>query len=388
MPDAPRSKTAQPAPAALKTPPAGKRSIRTGLVGYGFAGKTFHAPLIDAVPRLELAAVSSRNAEKVHADFPEVTVFPTPEALFADPSLDLVVIATPNDTHAPLARAALRAGKNVVVDKPFTLDLDEGRALIREAEEAGRLLSVFHNRRWDSDYLSVKHAIESGLVGEVAEVESRIDRFRPHVRDRWRERAVPGGGIWFDLGPHLIDQALQLFGLPDRVLGSLATQRPGAQVDDWAQIILAYGEKRVLLHASMLVAGGSARFTVHGTKGSLVKRRADQQEAQLLAGVRPGAPGWGQDSDPLVFYDGETERVIPTEAGDQRKFYEGVAAALGAEHAPALGQATLGQPALVRPLEALAVMAVLQAGTDSAREGRALPLPLTEKERAAWSTTV
>lgn len=353
--------------------PTPSRPLRVGLLGYGFAGKTFHAPLVSAVEGLSLHAVASRDAGKVHADFPGVRVHAKPEALIADDAIDLVVVATPNDTHAPLAHAALAAGRHVVVDKPFALDLAEARGLIVAAERAGRQLQVFHNRRWDSDYLTVRAAIESGALGRVTHFETKIDRFRPQVRDRWREQAVPGAGIWFDLGPHLIDQALQLFGLPDSVFASLALQRDGALTDDWAHAVLAYGGRRVLVHAGMLVAGGSARFVVHGTAGSAVKRAADGQEAQLLAGMRPGAPGWGEDGDALLLYGEGGERQVPATPGDQRGFYAAVAAALRGESAPP-----------VRPVEALAVMAVLEAGAASAREGRAMPVPLTATERAAW----
>ena len=354
--------------------PLDGRPVNVGLLGYGFAGKTIHAPLIAACKGLRIHAVASRDAGKVHADFPGVTVHPTPAALIADDAIDLVVIATPNDTHAPLAQAALEAGRHVVIDKPFALDLREARDLVALAEGRGRHLQVFHNRRWDSDFLTVRRAIESGQIGRVTHFESRIDRFRPHVRDRWREQAVPGAGIWFDLGPHMVDQALALFGLPDSVAASLALQRDGAQVDDWAHAILAYGQRRIIIHAGMLVAGGSARFTVHGTGGSAIKSRADGQEAQLLAGMRPGAPGWGADADDLILHDGSGEpRAIPATPGDQRGFYEAVAAALAGKAPPP-----------VRPIEALAVMAVLEAGAASAREGRAMPLPLTPEERARW----
>lgn len=347
--------------------------IRVGLIGYGFAGKTFHAPLAGAIDGLALVAVASSDAKKVHADLPDVRVYPRPDALIADESIDLVIIATPNDTHAPLSRAALEAGKHVVVDKPFALDLAEARGLIETAERVGRHLWVFHNRRWDSDFLTVKAAIEVGTVGRVADFESRIDRFRPAVRDRWREHAVPGAGIWYDLGPHMIDQVLLLFGLPDTVTASIAKQRESARTDDWAHVILGYGERRVIIQAAMLVAGGSARFTVHGTGGSIVKQRADQQEPQLLAGMRPGAPGWGEDEDALLRYDEVGETSIPATPGDQRQFYRLVADALrGRGRGP------------VRPIEALAVMAVIEAGVISARDGVAMPLPLTAEERAAW----
>ncbi|CAN5363408.1 oxidoreductase [soil metagenome] len=350
------------------------RPIGVGVIGYGFVGKTFHAPLIGAVEGLDLRAVVSGDAAKVHADMPGVTVYPTPEGLLRDAAIDLVVVATPNETHAPLALAALSAGKHVVLDKPFALDLAEARAVTQAAVHADRILCVFHNRRWDSDYLSVRAAIEEGAIGEVVHFESHIDRFRPDVRDRWRERAGPGAGVWFDLGPHLIDQALQLFGLPDRVLASLAVQRLGAQVDDWAHVILFYGERRVILHAGMLVAGGAHRFVVHGTRGSLVKHAADRQEPQLIAGMTPGAHGWGDDPDPLVIHigvDAACER--PALRGDQRQFYVGMAAALAGTSPPP-----------VSPLEALAVMAVLEAAERSTGEESAVGLPLTDEERRQW----
>jgi len=343
--------------------------IRVGLIGYGYAGKTFHAPLIAATPGLEFACVASSDVAKVHADWPQVEVTADAQALVARNDIDLVVIASPNDTHAPLARAALRAGKHVVVDKPFALDLDEAQAVIAAAHENDHLLSVFHNRRWDSDFLGVKQAIADGLLGRVTHFESHIDRFRPEVRERWREGAAPGAGLWFDLGPHLIDQALQLFGLPERVQANFARQRTGALSDDWAHVVLDYaGGLRVILHASMLVAGGSPRFIVHGERGSLIKRDADQQEAQLKAGVVPGADAWGIDSDAFVFHDGgAAPRSIPAPRGDQRQYYVAIERALRG----------LG-PNPVTPDEALFVMNILETAQRSAREGRSLPLaPLT-----------
>lgn len=238
--------------------------------------------------------------------------------------VDLVVVATPNDTHAPLAAAAIAAGKHVVIEKPFALDLAEARGLVALAAKRNVLLSVFHNRRWDSNFLTIRDAIRYGLVGTVSHFESHFDRFRPAVRDRWQERAGAGNGVWFDFGPHLVDQAVQLFGHPDCVLASLAAQRDGAQTDDWAHVILFYGERRVLLHAGMLVAGGTARFVVDGDKGSLIKHAADPQERQLLAGMRPGNFGWGEDSDRLRVIDaaGE-EQAIPAHPGDQRRIMPG-----------------------------------------------------------------
>ncbi|HEY0661963.1 MAG TPA: oxidoreductase [Lysobacter sp.] len=334
--------------------------IRVSLIGYGFAGRTFHAPLIQAVPGLSLDFVASRDADKVHADLPDVEVIDDPVRAATDPRADLVVIASPNDSHAALARAALSAGRNVVVDKPFTLSLAEARELGALAQERGRLLSVFQNRRWDTDYLAIRQAIDDGLVGDVVHLESRIDRFRPQPRQRWREQAGPGSGILWDLGPHLVDQALQLLGLPDTVQASVAAQREGAQADDWAHVVLGFGQRRALLHAGMLAAGGSPRFLVHGTRGSVVKRLPDPQEVQLIAGLRPGDAQWGVDDDELFVYDGSgSARRTAVPRGDQSHYYAAIRDALRGRG---------GNP--VPPAQAIAVMAVLEAAMVSAREGR------------------
>lgn len=349
------------------------RPIRVGLIGYGFSGKTFHAPLIGAIPGLSLVAVCSRDPVKVLADLPQVEVVADAEALTRSGNIDLVVIAAPNASHVSLARLALGAHKHVVVDKPFTLTLADARELAALADRQQRVLSVFHNRRWDSDFLSVRQAIADGVIGSVAHFESHVDRFRPEVRARWREGAGPGSGVWFDLGPHLVDQAIQLFGVPDRVLASLARQRAGALSDDWAHVVLEYSGRRVILHAGMLAAGGVPRFLVHGTHGSLVKRKPDPQEAQLLAGVKPHHQGWGVDPDPMIFYDGSGgERQIPSLTGDQSKFYAGIEAALRA-----------AAPHPVSPLQAIAVVAVIEAAILAARSGQATVPQLTDEERVA-----
>ena len=348
------------------------KTIKIALIGYGFVGKTFHAPLIQSIEGLTLAVVSSRDEEKVKRDLPNILVVATPEEAIQHPDVDLVVIASPNATHAPLAALALNAGKHVVVDKPFTLDMQEARELIALADEKQRLLSVFHNRRWDSDFLGIKQAIEEGRLGKVKLFESHIDRFRPEVRVRWREQNVPGSGLWFDLGPHLIDQTLQLFGLPQSVQGNIATLRDGAEINDWAHVVLNYPEHKVILHASMLVAGGTSRFTVHGDKASVVKARIDQQEAQLLAGVIPGSESWGEDSDDMVLFDaaGDATR-LKTPKGDQRQYYMSVRDALTGK---------IENP--VHPVEALAVMAVLEAAVKSSETGTTQTLELTAEERS------
>lgn len=353
--------------------------IRVGLIGYGYAGRTFHAPLIGAVHGLELTAVASSDAAKVHADWPDVRVLADVHALIEADDIDLVVIAAPNHLHAPLARAALRAGKHVVVDKPFTLDLAQARDLVAQAADSRGLLSVFQNRRWDSGFLAVRRAIESGRLGRVTHFESHLDRFRPDVRDRWRESDGPGAGLWYDLGPHLIDQALVLFGLPESVQVTLGKQRPGALSDDWVHAVLDYGDAlKVILHASVLVASGSPQMVVHGERGSLIKRGADIQESQLKAGMLPEDAGWGVDPDPLLFFSGEGEpEELPAPAGCQQRYYEQVWDAI-------LG--TTANP--VPPAQALAVMAVLEAGFSSHRERRAVALPLSDSERATYQASM
>lgn len=255
--------------------------LRVALVGYGFVGKVFHAPLIQATPGLVLHTVVSRDAGKVHADWPDVQVVGDPDAAFADPAVDVVVIASPNDSHAPLAMAALAQGKHVVVDKPFTVTLTEARDVVDAARRAGRLVSVFQNRRWDGDFLTVQRLVGDGTLGRVAEFHSHFDRFRPVVQDRWREHDAPGGGLWYDLGPHLIDQAVQLFGLPEAISVDIARLRDGAQAPDYVHATLRYPTHRAHLHAGTLVAGNGLRFAVHGTRGSYLKHGLDVQEDRL-----------------------------------------------------------------------------------------------------------
>jgi predicted dehydrogenase len=348
--------------------------IRTAIIGYGYVGRTFHAALIRAIPGFALTVIGSRRPEAaVRETAPEARVVSDPFAAATDPDVDLVVIASPNDSHAALAEAALGAGKHVVVDKPFTVTLAEARQVAEAAERAGRLLSVFKNRRWDSDFLTVQAALASGRLGRLVQYESRIDRYRPEVQDRWRERPIPGSGLWFDLGSHLVDQALLLFGLPQSVTLHTASQRRAGTSPDWFLAVLAYPHLHVVLSAGVLVSGGSARFTLHGTTASLVKKGVDVQEAQLREGVAPGDLDWGIDLDAATLFDGATGEVelLSAADGDYRRYYEGVRDAI-------LGVA----PNPVPPAQAIAVMAVIAAGEESAAFGRSMPLPLTEAEAA------
>lgn len=349
--------------------------IRIGLIGYGYAGKTFHAPLLRAVDGFALTVIGSSRPERVQADFPQVKVL-SPMETATHPDLDLIVIATPNDSHFPLAAAAIKAGKHVVVDKPFTLNLAEARELVALARRHNRLLSVFQNRRWDSDILAAKSIIESGTLGQITHFEAHMDRFRPLVRQRWREDPGVGAGLWFDLGPHLIDLTLHLFGLPDAVLASLASLRPGGKTDDWAHVQLMYPHMRVILNATLLSSGGIPRTLLHGTRASWAKYGIDQQEKQLVEGViLPGTKGFGDDPDPGILFDGATGQrtEIPVPPADQIGYYNGVRDAIRGE-----------APLPVSPESAIAVMAVLETTFASNEQGRVLPLPLTNDERGAY----
>lgn len=348
--------------------------IRTGLIGYGYAGKTFHAPLIRAVPGLDLTVVGSTRPERVLADIPDVAIR-TPMETATDPDLDLIVIASPNDSHCPLAVAALESGKHVVVDKPFTLDLAEARKLVQLARQKDRRLSVFQNRRWESDILAAKSILASGELGKVVHFEAHMDRYRPLVRQRWREDPGPGAGLWFDLGPHLIDLTLHLFGLPEAVLASIGILRPGGKTDDWAHVQLIYPEMRVILNATLLSSGGIPRTFLHGTRATWVKYGADLQEKQLVEGVIPGTKGFGDDPDPGILIDGASGQrtEIPVPPSDQIGYYIGVRDAI-------LGLA----PLPVSPESAIAVMATLETTFASASQGKLLPLPLTPEEREAY----
>jgi len=347
--------------------------IGVALIGYGYAGRTFHAPLIGAVAGLELLLVASSRADQIRAELPGVAVAASAEEACVSPSVDLVVVATPNDSHVRLASMALEAGKHVVLEKPFAPTLRGARDLASLASRTGRILAAFQNRRWDGDFSAVVDLLRRGALGELLHFESHFDRYRPVVRDRWRERAGVGAGLWYDLGPHLVDQTLQLFGLPDRVTASLAAQRAGAQSDDWAHVVLEYRRMRAILHTSVLVPGTTTRFILHGTTASWIKRGLDRQERELIAALPPGNAA-ADAEEHAVSIDGAsgTETPTPIPRGDYRRFYS------------QLRDAILGSgPNPVPPAQAVAVTAVVETAIQSSAERRSLTVPLTDEEIAS-----
>lgn len=341
--------------------------LRVALIGYGLAGKVFHAPLIAHTPGFELRRVVSSDAGKVHADFPNLRVDAAPEAAFAAADIDLVVIATPNATHAPLAQAALASGKHVVVDKPFAVSPDEAERVIDAARAANRVACAFHNRRWDADFLSLRALLDAGELGEIRELHSHFDRFRPVVPDRWRDRPGAGAGLWFDLGSHLVDQTLQLLGMPVSVQADITAQREGASTDDWFHVVLRYPRARAVLHAGSFVGDASLRFAVHGTRGSFVKHGLDPQEQALRDGRMPVGRDWGRDAAPgrvTTMRDGVAAmREVTGLAGDYRQFYVRLSDAIRGNGAPPVASD-----------EVVGALRVIEAAVQSSKRGTRVDL--------------
>lgn len=337
--------------------------IQVGLLGFGLAGSVFHAPLIRACEGLQLAAIGSRSFEGKRV--PEGVRCANVDAVMGDPDIELVVVATPNDSHAALARQALAAGKHVVIDKPFVLRAADAEALIALARTQNRCLSVFHNRRWDADFLTAQQVIADGNLGAISYAEFHFDRHRPQLKPRWREQPGEGAGVLYDLGPHLIDQACCLFGLPRAVTADVLAQRPGAQVDDYFHLLLDYGSARVVLHASSLMPAHGPRIALYGEAASFRHFGLDSQEDDLKAGLRPGMEAWGQMRDAraeLLGHDGEVT-VIDTLRGRYQEYYAGIVRAL-----------RKGAEPPVTAEEALGVSRVLDAAIRSAAERRTVDL--------------
>lgn len=339
--------------------------MKVGLIGFGMAGQVFHAPMITAAG-MQLAKVQTNdkgNRDYALHTYPGVEVVENSASILQDETIELVVIATPNEYHAPLAKEALLAGKNVVVDKPFTVTTSEADALIALAQSKQLLLSVFQNRRFDSDFLTVSKLLKNNTLGDIVEFESHYDRFRGQRKvGAWREEAVPGSGILYDLGAHLIDQALVLFGMPESLFADVRKQREGAGVDDYFCLKLYYPNRLIVtLGAGMLVAQPKPRFIVNGTGGSFVKYGLDVQEELLKKGIFPSADmDWGLEPKErwgtLVSYGSDEKAIekVRSEPGDYRVFYQNIAAALK-------GDATL----LVQPEQSRAVIRLIELAIQS-----------------------
>jgi predicted dehydrogenase len=345
--------------------------IEVGLIGFGLAGRAFHAPVIRAVPGLHLAAILQRSGHEAAEIYPDVRIVRSLDDLLAMKEIRLIVIATPNETHYPLARQCLEADRDVVVDKPFTTTLEEAISLVRIAKNAGRLLTVYQNRRYDGDFQAIRKLVEERALGRIVSFETNYDRFRPQLKPgAWREAQRPGSGILFDIAPHLIDHTLVLFGLPEAVSADVRTERENAVVDDAFDIKLHYrgSSMRAVLRSSILAATPRPRFVLLGTQGSFVKQSFDPQETNLRQGRIPAHTAWGAEPEEnwgvLTLATGETfeSRGIPSVSSDYRDYYANVRDAI-------LGRAKLA----VTPAWSLDIMRLLELARASSRKRCTIP---------------
>jgi predicted dehydrogenase len=305
--------------------------IDVGLVGFGLAGRVFHAPIISAVPGLRLRAILERSTNEAAALYPDARIVKSMDELLAMDEIRLVVIATPNPSHYPLARQSLLAGRDVVVDKPFTTTYAEAAGLIDLATKRGRLLTVYQNLRCNGDFRTMRELLQSERLGRIVLYEAHFDRYRLQPRaGAWRERPEPGSGVFFDLGVHLIDQAFVFFGLPEAIAADIRIERDGAFVDDSFDVVLHYPRMRAMLRASMIALAPDVRYVIRGENAAFVKRGTDPQEQALKRGEVPKNEDWGREPVDKwgALYtpdeDGVSAETIPTIPGDYRLFYANV----------------------------------------------------------------
>lgn len=344
--------------------------IEVGLIGFGLAGGAFHAPVICAVPGLRLAAILQRKGDEAAKRYPGVRIARNMDEFLSIREIRLVVIATPNDTHYDLARHCLMAGRDVVVDKPFAATHEEAKVLVQFANDRGRLLTVYQNRRYDGDFQAIRKLVEEGTLGRIVRFETAYDRYRPQLKaGAWRETSRAGSGILFDIAPHLIDHALVLFGLPEAVTADVRIERENAVADDAFDIMFHYPRgMRAVLRSSILAAAPRPRFVLHGTQGSFVKQNFDPQENNLRYGNIPASGPWGAEPEEnwgvltVPRGDAFAQRRVPSANCDFRDYYANVRDAL-------LGKASLA----VTPEWALNVMRLLEMARESSEQQRTIP---------------
>lgn len=336
-------------------------SIRTALVGYGSVAEKMHAPLIEACPALDFVAVVERNGTRCQSKFPKVSTFKSLDELLSSDAADLICITTPNEFHFPMAKQCLEAGKHVVVDKPVTVHSCQAEELEKLAQEKGLVCSVFHNRRFDGDFRTLQRIVDDNLLGRLVYLESHFDRFRPQVSENWREKDVPGNGITYDLGVHLIDQIVLLFGAPESIFADIQKQRENAVSDDYFDISLYYPGFKARVTAGVLVNVATPKFLLLGEKGSYQKFFLDVQEQAFKEGRKPEGEDWGKDPEERwgkLYLENET-LPFPTLPGDYRIFYQNVADAIFRKDSL---KVTLSQT--------ITVLKLIEAAFRSSEEGR------------------
>ncbi|WP_100405222.1 Gfo/Idh/MocA family oxidoreductase [Bacillus solitudinis] len=345
-----------------------KEIINVGLIGYGFSGRTFHAPIITSVPNMNLMTVVERNKKDSKTDYPRVTVVQDVEQLYKDERIDVLVVTTPTTNHVEFVRDALLAGKHVVVEKPFTTTVEEANELIELARQSNKMLTVYHNRRWDGDFMTVAKVLENGWIGQIKECEFRWEGFDPiPTNENWREKPGQGTGVFYDLGVHLIDQASYLFGDPETIYADIGTQREGGSADDYFHVTLGYeNHLKVHLKSSKVVREAGPRYSLHGKHGSFVKFGTDPQEVDLITGKRTILDSmWGRESKQswgklTTSINGISfEGLVETIPGSYHSFYQNVY-----EHL------TEKVPLAVRPEEARRSINIIELALQSSKEGR------------------
>ena len=337
--------------------------IKTAVVGFGLSATVFHIPFIQASSAFELVAISSSQRDAVQQSYPEVTVYDSAPFMVEDTDAELIIITAPNNVHYSLTHMALSQNRHVIIEKPFVTRVEQGEMLIDLARAQNKVLAVFHNRRWDGDYLTVKQLINSDQLGKVRYFESHFDRFRPVVQGKWREQPGDGAGILFDLGPHLIDQALDLFGIPDAVTARCLSSREDAKATDFFNLWLHYADKEVVLQSSPYAAAPMLRFHVQGMQASYVKHGLDPQEERLKQGVVPNPSAWSAETPEQygVMHHAESHMVVPTQLGGYQHFFENVADAIA-------GKTDL----IVTPQEALNCLKIIELAIQSSNLGTTL----------------
>lgn len=343
--------------------------ISTAVISHGISARTFHIPFLRANPSYSLDIIMERTGNTAKEKYPEITIARTYQEVLNNPAIDLVVICSPNQTHFPYAKAALLAGKHVVVEKPFTNTSKEALELAELSAQTGKICSVYQNRRYVADFLTMKKIIDEGLLGETREFFAHYDRYRPDPRTYglWREQDLPGSGIFYDLGPHLIDQALVLFGQPNYITADIRRMKSYSKVDDYFDVKLEYDNLFVTLHSSMLVREMGPRYMIHGTKGSYIKSGEDPQEELLKAGVFPSGPDWGKE-DPSSFGLIHTEingsvvrEIYPSMQGGYEKYYDNLMASI-----------KNGAPLRETPQDGYNVIRLIELAMQSSQEKRTI----------------
>ncbi len=337
--------------------------IKVGIIGFGYSATTFHIPLIECIDGMQLVAISSSKYELVQAKHPSAMVFQSAEELVTSGLINLAVITTPNHTHFPLAKLCLENGVNVVVEKPMTNTVEEAEQLIRLADHKNLLFSVFHNRRWDGDYLTVRKLLRNGILGDTKFFESHFDRFRPTVQKRWREVSGLGSGTWYDLGSHLVDQTVELFGIPQALTARCLPTRKNSETTDYFHVSLHYEDLEAVLHSSSFTTAPNTRFRIEGTRGNYIKYGFDPQEAQLKSGLTPKDSKYGVEntSEYGTCYFNSSSEIIETEIGCYQQYYQKIVRAM-----------RLKDENPVNPSNVLVTLKIIELAEQSGKLGKTL----------------